>query len=186
MKKAAKTTTRKKPVIKRKNARDGKPKVAQGKRPVRKASKRLPQPAPRDVGPVDLVQEAFGDITSLAEEMRTWADNMEEKFGATQKFQDVEAAADALENLDEPDVTITALNDHKLSWQDPRPRLRGYSRATRAMHACDMLRAVEDKMRELEDELPPDDPQHDAATALAEECENLISELEGIDFPGMY
>jgi len=184
-----KVKKRTKPSGRRKNARDGMPKPLTTKRPKRKGVVQAPRakrPTPRDVGPVDLVSEAFAEITTLAEEMRNWADNMEEKLSGTSKYQEVSECADQLEGLDEPSVDITALNDHKIAWQDPTPRRRGYSRADRASQCCDMLRAVEEKMRDLEQELPEDDPQHDAASALGDECENTISELESISFPGMY
>ncbi len=174
---------RHKPKTKRANARAGKPRPA-AKVPPRKGvvSSRAKKPPPRDVGPLDLIGEAWAEVVSLAEEMRTWADNMEDSLSNTQKYADVSEAAETLENLDEPTTDITALNDHKLSWQDPTPRRRGFSRAMRCGHACDMLRAAEEKLRELVQELPEDDAQHDAADGLADEVENLISELEGVAF----
>lgn len=174
------------------NARSGLPKKPGAKRqqPKRKGvvtpSPRSKRPAPRDVGPIDLMQEAFSEITTLAEEMRSWADGMEEKFSSTSKFETVSASADTLEGIDEPDVTVTALNDHKLQWQDPTPRRRGFSRSARAANAVDMLRTVEDKLRDLVEELPEDDPQHDAADALADEVQTAADELEGVEFPGMF
>lgn len=177
---------RTKPSGRKKNARLGKPK-AKTKVPPRKGMRQVVKaPPPRDVGPLDLISDAFAEILQLADEMRSWADNMEEKFSGTDKYQIVSASAETLENLDEPETDITALNDHKLSWQDPKPRRRGYSRADRCNQACDMLRAAEEKLREIHDEVPPDDAQHDAAAGLADEVENVISELEGCEFPGMY
>jgi hypothetical protein len=188
---------KKKAIIKRKNARADLPKGKgnprrKGMRSVRPKLESAPKrtrakkPAPRDVGPLDLLSEAMGEIQVLADEMRTWADNMEDKFSGTEKYAQVNEAADALEAMDEPSVEITALNDHKISWQDPTPRSRPYSRADRAGNAVAMLQAVEQKMRDLVDELPPDDAQHDAADALADETQTLSDDLEQVDFPGMY
>lgn len=181
-----KVKKRTKPSGRKQNARIGKP-LPKTTRPQRKGAREIVKaPPPRDVGPLDLISEAFSEVQQLAEEMRNWADNMEEKFSTTQKYEDVNNAADTLEGLDEPTTDITALNDHKLSWQDPKPRRRGYSRADRCGQACAMLQSAEDKLREIVEEVPEDDPQHDAAAGLADEVQNAISELEGVEFPGMF
>jgi hypothetical protein len=43
-------------------------------------------------------------VDGLADEMRNWADNMEEHFGSTSKFDAVSEAADTLEGLDFPSI----------------------------------------------------------------------------------
>ena len=122
----------------------------------------------------------------LAEEMRSWADNIEEKFGATQKYETVSECADILEGIDMPAAEMTSINNHKITWQDPKPTRRAKSRASRCAEACDMLRAAEEKLRELHNELPENNPDHDAAAGVADEVENMISELENVEFPGMF
>ena len=42
----------------------------------------------------------LSEIESLAEEMRSWEENIQEKFSATQKYEEVSDAADALEAID--------------------------------------------------------------------------------------
>jgi hypothetical protein len=86
------------------------------------------QNAVRTASIADIVSEAFGELQSLGEEMREWADNIEEKFSDTQKFQTVSDAAEALENLSEPDIP-EAMNGIQITVTDLPQRRRGHSRS---------------------------------------------------------
>src|ERR1700731_338004 len=44
----------------------------------------------------DAVSEAFAEFESLGSEMREWADNLEEKFSTTEKYNTVSSTADTL------------------------------------------------------------------------------------------
>lgn len=52
----------------------------------------------------DAATNGFNVLEELASEMGEWRDNIEEKFSATQKYEDVSAAADQLEDISEEDV----------------------------------------------------------------------------------
>jgi hypothetical protein len=182
--------------IKQQAARKGKGKAPAALRGVRK--KKLPKvnrtkphtrkmrafpPPPREVGLLDAISEALSDITDLAQEMREWADSMEDRFGSTQKYQDVDQTADTLENIDDPvDLpTMAYINEIKITLQDPTPRKRGYSRSARCMHAAGILTAV---MEKLDEEIG--EQIENNMTELKDALEVIESELQGVEFPGMY
>jgi hypothetical protein len=194
---AKKVTKRSRPSGRRKNAREQLPKpatkVARRKGVVPKRPKpkrilppRVPRPAPREVGVLDLASEAYSEIEELAQEMRDWSDNIETNFGGTTKYEEVSAAADELENIEEPSVNLTAINDHKIMFQDPTPRRRPKSRATRAGDIASKLIAVEDGLRDYIEKTPEADPARDEAEGLADEIENDRNDLENVSFPGMF
>lgn len=127
----------------------------------------------------DAVSEAYGEITALAEEMRSWADNMEERLSHTEKYERVSEAADALEAMSEPDIPdglgdkeCDILTDHG------KRRNRPPSRADRASAAATNLDNAMAVLDELED--------NDEAEQLRSDLENIKDELEGVEFPGMY
>ncbi len=51
-------------------------------------------------GRLESVDVDTSELESLAEEMRSWADNMEESFGSTSKYEEVDECASNLENVD--------------------------------------------------------------------------------------
>ena len=50
------------------------------------------------------ISAAYSDVSDLASEMREWADNLEEKFSGTEKYERVTEAADTLEQCEEPSI----------------------------------------------------------------------------------
>jgi hypothetical protein len=149
--------------------------------------KRIALPPPRTVSLADAVSEAFSEISSLAEEMREWADNMEEKFSATQKYETVSETADTLENISEVEVD-TELSAVTVTLQDPKPQRRGYSRADRCAQACDILDACVSALEDYAstDDTNRTDAQAEAADELRNELDSAKSDAEGVEFPGMY
>ncbi len=142
---------------------------------------------PRKVSLADAVSEAFGEIESLAEEMRSWADNLEEKFSNTSKYETVSETADQLESVSEPSLP-DELPDLTVEYVDLPPRKRGYSRADRCGQAnyilqvcCDLL----DSEIEAHEKDEVDEPR-DSLEALRDELESAKSETECCEFPGMY
>jgi hypothetical protein len=155
----------------------------------RKPRPRAKKPEPREIGLLDAIQEAYSEIETLAQEMRDWADNMEENFSATQKYETVSGTADTLEELQEPDDLFgaprLALNDIKITVQDPTPRRGGYSRAARNDQVMQLLEQVADAL----DQASADDTlgaAEDEAADLKSELDEAVSELQGCEFPGMY
>lgn len=146
--------------------------------------KRRTLPPPRDVTVADAVSEALGEVSSLAEEMRNWADALEEKFSATEKYSRVNDCADLLEGVSEPDCPAE-LSDVEVTVQDPLPNPRA-SRADRLGTACDMLSACVDRLGEIYDDESQPHGKREAAGVLRDDVEDIKSELESADFPGMY
>ena len=148
------------------------------------------KPPPRDVGLLDAIGEVMSEVETLAEEMRSWADGMEEKFGSTNKFEEVSQAADTLEEQagnDPVNAEVHSfLNDVKITIQDPTPKRRGYSRAARLGQAQGVLMDVVDALQTYMDDNTNDPKKKETAEALKDELDNIDNELQGVDFPGMY
>jgi hypothetical protein len=149
---------------------------------------RAQKPAPRTVGLYDAIEEAFSEIESLAEEMRSWADGMPESLQGGDKYSAVDEAASSLENASRPDEPGDELDGITVTIQDPTPRRRGYSRADRLGQAVYILDAC---ISALEDFAASEDPEFpeekaEAADAYKDEIENAKSEVESVEFPGMY
>lgn len=173
-----------------------KPKAAAPKKVNRAKPKtrrqRAVAPPPREVGLLDAIGEVFADIEELAQEMRDWASNMEDKFSATQKYADVDETADTLEGIQDPtdDATMSFLNEIKITVQDPTPRRAPRSRATRLGSAGDVLSQVITKLEDPALLVVADAPLTNEQKATCEELhaslDEIEGELQGVDFPGMY
>ena len=135
------------------------------------------------------VIDAVAELVQLGEELREWADNIEEKFGSTDKYSRLEEAADVLENLSEPSVLLPLEAIEVEIFELPR-RKRGPSRPVRRDQAVYMLETVQYALQDILDETvvkSSDTPEHEAwAQELYDEIEELKSEAETVEFPGMF
>lgn len=159
--------------------------------PKRKRAKRE-APPPRQSTVSDAVADAFSEFEALAEEMGQWRDNIEEKFSATEKFERVSEAADALENLRQPETGDEADN-LAVTIQDPPRTRKGPSRSDRRDQAVMLLElaldAIASKLIDLENDREHDQVVNAAMSELEDlrdEIEDAKSEAENIEFPGMF
>lgn len=126
----------------------------------------------------DAVSEAFGDIEMLAEEMRETFDNTPESLQQSGVGEARGEAADALENISEVDVP-DSLAQLDVEWIDAhRPGRRGLSRSKRRDNAVNILQTVISMLDEREND--------DDAEGLRDDLDNAVSEMEDVQFPGMY
>lgn len=140
------------------------------------------------------ISDAFAEITTLAEEMESWADNMPESKQGSSKHDEVEAAKDELENHNnEPDVP-DFLADLPVTYIEQRKtgKRGGPSRSVRLGNAQTMLQAARDAIQAFTDEKAKDDPGSKEDEEQVEEAESFIrDELDehcefDVDFPGMF
>lgn len=155
------------------------------KQPKRERAKK---PPPREVGLIDAVGEVIAVCEELAEEMRSWADNMPESKQGSAKADEVEAAADALENVESSDFGTPTpeqafLNELKVTIVDPTPRRAPRSRATRLGDAVIILTLCINALEEFENE---DVDKEATANEYLSELQDLESTLDGVEFPGMF
>lgn len=143
--------------------------------------KREPKHYTEEITVADAIGEGCGELLSLGEEMRSWADAIEEKFSGTSKYDNICEVADVLEGVNEPEVAAE-LKDLKVTVTRTRYGRRGPSRATRRDDATYLLQVAKDLLENFEEE----SENAEAASALADELDQIINEAEGIGFPGMY
>jgi hypothetical protein len=133
----------------------------------------------------DAIDYATSEIESLASEMREWADNLEEKFSSTSKYETVSNTADLLEGISPPDVP-GEVEDVEVEYMELAPRRRGYSRAARSGQACYVLDQCIAALQEIADDENATEERRDAAEGLKDELEQIKDEAEQCEFPGMY
>ena len=142
---------------------------------------------------------AKSEVESLQEEMQEWLDKMEENEGlsATSKHDEVSDCVDSLtsvmDNFSEAECTVDEewfvekFKDVQIEYTEMVPyKGRGMPRWMRASNAVTALDAVRDKLDEAEKELKEDDPKKDEINTLIAAIDNVKSDLEGVDFPGMF
>lgn len=151
-----------------------------------------------------LVSEAQGEVESLAEEMRTWYDNLTDNLQQNEKGQQVESAADALEgfNWDNVPDICTHIPVYSL------PALNANSRADRASAAASQLEDVKEAICQwIEENRDPSKEDESGETVMeiqngnetvnvtvnwadlesyAEGLETIAGEINDVEFPGMY
>lgn len=172
-------------------ARVGKKPVGKPPAALRAKKKRSPRavaPPPRDVGLLDAIGEVMGICEELAQEMHDWSDNMPDSKQGSSKQDEVNACAETLDNVvgDDPcDETTdqTFLNEIKVSIQDPILGRRPRSRATRLGDGTDILQQVIEALVAHKTE---NSDQEITANELKDKLEEIESELQGVDFPGMF
>jgi hypothetical protein len=133
--------------------------------------------------PVDgLIGDAYETITELNEEMQEAHDNMPESLQDGEIGQRRLEAAEALADFSLPDIPAEAGDIEVLFL----PALILSSRSKRAGEAADRLKTAAQAIRDFVSEGDEGPQEGDALEDLAEQLEKDASELEGVEFPGMY
>lgn len=138
----------------------------------------------------DAVSEAFGEIQSLAEEMREAFNNTPESLQSGGVGEARGEAADALENISEPDVPTELQGDKfKVKWAvrtlTPKQQMKR-SRSARCSEAVETLNMVVQRLDEINKDQTQTQEVRDVADSFSDEVQNIIDEAEGVEFPGMY
>jgi hypothetical protein len=125
------------------------------------------------------VETAFGEVETLAEEMRSWYDNLPPGLQENDKGCRVEECASVLGAVDVVEVPQVLIDGADLA--DPpvivSPLPRRASRADRLGWAVELLNQAAEAAR-----------KHggDEADEFADALESAVMELEQAEFPGMY
>lgn len=169
----------------------GPPPAALRSRPKKKRAPRAVAPAPREVGLLDAIGEVMAICEGLAQEMHDWADNMPESKQSSQKHDEVEAAAETLDEAvgDDPidgKNEQAFLNEIKITIQDPTPKRQARSRATQLGDATSILLDVIDKCEDAAADKTHTEEQCNTASEIKDALEDIESNLQGVEFPGMF
>ena len=145
--------------------------------------KEAPQMRKSTIG--DAVSDAIGEIQALAEEMREAYDNTPESLQSSGVGEARGEAADNLEQIEEPDVP-EELKDIPVEILDPKPRKRGYSRASRRDQSVYILDVVIDALNTHIDAPDVSQDIKDTAETFRDDLENVKDNAECVEFPGMF
>lgn len=161
-------------------------------RAITRKNKRRPRavaPPPREVGLIDAIGEVMATCEELAQEMHDWSDNMPESKQGSSKQDEVNTAAEALDQAVSDDPTLPEhawLNDIKIMIQDPTPKRQPRSRSTRLGDATEILLTVIDKCEDVAADKQYTTEQIADASTLKDTLENIESDLQAVEFPGMF
>jgi hypothetical protein len=170
----------------------------------KKRAPRKPRTTERELTVEEAYSEFHGEIETLAEEMRSWYDNMPEGPQSGQKGSDVDEAASALEGIDERDIP-EALKALKFKFSVVSGR--GNSRAKRRDDAVQVVDALMQFVESIDEDLLKKQSARsatvqalnlpelgtDECSALQEAAAQFHSELDedkdaadGVEFPGQF
>lgn len=131
----------------------------------------------------NLIQDAYSEIESLAEEMREWFDNLPENLQGADKGCQIEEAADVLEGIDQ--ISYPVDFEIETVFYDS---LNCSSRSDRCSESASKLRHAADSIRDylVDEDNEVSEKDRDDLESFADEIENQADEMEGVEFPGMY
>lgn len=139
------------------------------------------------------IGNAISEVENLRDEMTEWKDNLEEKFSATEKYERVSEAADALEDVCNTSLEIPELPKGMLdevTWNTYKKSKK--SRRDRAGDAQLALQAAIEHVNNFIDEHDDDedecykDSSLDDWKLLVETLEEVNDNLDGVEFPGAF
>lgn len=146
---------------------------------------------------VSSVEDAISQLEELGSECREIVDNASENLQQTSRIQTFDETASTLEGISAPDIPecVADLTMTVTTSQSTR-KGRGESRSVRCANEVAVLSAARDavdewintRTSEIEDEggSVDDDEDVQAAVEFVGELENIISDVENCEFPGMY
>lgn len=136
-----------------------------------------------------LMEQAYGEISNLTEEMRSWYDNLPEGLKSSSRGEAIDEAANDLENISKQYSIelMTKINVYHL------PELDGTSRSKRAAEASSILRDVSSAIQSfLETQKIEDVEDIELKEALNDiefiqnQCDDDAEMLDQINFPTMF
>jgi len=121
----------------------------------------------------EALENAKFELSSLADEMGEWRDNMEATgLENTTRYEEVMECADTLEDLDSRLQDIELEDDREITYTWSHPYGRNIGRSWRAGYVCAVLNAIADALSDNDENVAG--------------LQDIATELEGLEFPGMY
>lgn len=143
----------------------------------------------------DAISEGFSELQSLRDEMTEWKDNIEEKFGQTEKFDRVSECADALDEIaDQEDECVPSVHaEDSVDWvfSKKKSKKSPYPRWLRIQNAVNALEAAKAQLETLvevdddEDENPEDEDRMEMQNCI-DKLDEVIEAANSVEFPGMF
>ena len=137
------------------------------------------------------LEEAYMEIDALRDELQEWFDNLPENFQDGEKGSQLEEAIGYLEQVDMVDFVNDHLNRYPVC---VLPVLDTSSRPKRLGAVTHILEHVADELEDLDEDVLRGlgiqkgalEEVREHAGEIADEIRNHVSELEGVEFPGMF
>lgn len=146
------------------------------------------------------ISDGVSALVSLGEECREIVDNAPEGLNQTSRIETFDETAGTLENMSEPEIP-DCIGDAPLDYYESVPTRKGRSasRSTQCSNAVAMItagkEAIEAQMAKWEEEKSAEASEDekaglqdkiDEARSCVDDLDNIISEAEGVEFPGMF
>ena len=136
----------------------------------------------------EIVSMAYEELSNLADEAQEIVDNASEGLSQTQRVQTFEQTAqDLYDAQNEPDIP-DGMGEHEVDYQvwSNKNKRRSLSRANRCAWACALLETAIDAIDSVISEGGFKGVSNDDAESYKDELDNMKSNAEGCEFPGMY
>ena len=128
------------------------------------------------------LSSGVADLVALGEDCREGCDNTPENFQSSQRYQNLEEAADALESLDEIELP-EGLEDTEVTVHEyVSGKKSGPTRAQRRDAAVAHLSAVASELGTRMDKLEANSDAHSTASELLDGVQELIDTAEALEF----
>jgi hypothetical protein len=133
----------------------------------------------------DAVDTAYSGVQELADEMRSWHDNLPENLQYGSKGEEVDTCATDLEDVSQPEVP-DSLRELVVDFYT-MPLKKRASRSDRLYDYLDYARQAIIALNDHKETIPEGDTErHDEVDTLIDDIQQMIDEAEGVSFPGMY
>lgn len=137
------------------------------------------------------LSEAGEEIDSLRDECQSWYDNLPEQFQSGEKGEALTSVVEVLEGVQVPEPTDAFENVmvYHVPTRHDGGAGHGPSRSARLADAVATLEACAEALRNLSEGEVDEDGSvrlERGAEELADEIDSVVSDLGGVDFPGMY
>lgn len=131
-----------------------------------------------------LIEDACSELEGLKDELQEWYDSLPESFQNGDKGSTLQDTISTLENIQEPDIPCWVAEETTVLAPSLSHRT---GRAHRRDCATDKLHAVVDWVETYKIEHADiSEDQESDLDAIVGEIEQIISEAECVEFPGMY
>lgn len=136
----------------------------------------------------EALSSACSEVDCLKDELQDWFDNLPEQFQSGDKGSQLEEAISQMDNITEPDIP-ECLNDVNFVHI---PSINPSSRSSRCFEVISLLEStaqtINDFLEGLEDKEASDENKEniDSTAELRDTVEEMINDLQSVEFPGMY
>jgi cysteinyl-tRNA synthetase len=129
------------------------------------------------------VEDGYSRLQELMNECQEIVDNAPDSLRDSQRIQTLEETASQLQDSDDTPEVPEAIAELIVNYTEDQRKSKSQSRSTRCAEACDLLGAAKGTAEEWLEENEDND---DEVQSLIDALDEMISNAESCEFPGMF